>query len=87
RGGEAWGRLWKIQAPPKTKHLLWRISEPQEDWHIFFDCEGSKDAWNIMGLGQVLQQFQNVNQSIKDVILSICCTESTMTAGRAAVLI
>ncbi|GAU28498.1 hypothetical protein TSUD_295010 [Trifolium subterraneum] len=25
RVGEAWGALWKVQAPPKTKHLLWRI--------------------------------------------------------------
>ncbi|MCH83748.1 polynucleotidyl transferase ribonuclease H fold [Trifolium medium] len=25
RGEKAWGRLWKIQAPPKAKHLLWRI--------------------------------------------------------------
>jgi hypothetical protein len=23
--GEDWLRLWKIQAPPKAKHLLWRI--------------------------------------------------------------
>jgi hypothetical protein len=23
--GEDWGKLWKIQAPPKAKHLLWRI--------------------------------------------------------------
>jgi hypothetical protein len=25
REGEEWGSLWKIQAPPKVKHLLWRI--------------------------------------------------------------
>ncbi|GAU34086.1 hypothetical protein TSUD_255820 [Trifolium subterraneum] len=25
RGGEAWGALWKVHAPPKAKHLLWRI--------------------------------------------------------------
>jgi hypothetical protein len=24
-GGESWGKLWKIKAPPKAKHLLWRI--------------------------------------------------------------
>jgi ribonuclease HI len=24
-GDEAWKWIWKIQAPPKTKHLLWRI--------------------------------------------------------------
>ncbi|MCI08932.1 pentatricopeptide repeat-containing protein, partial [Trifolium medium] len=25
QGSEEWKWLWKIQAPPKTKHLLWRI--------------------------------------------------------------
>ncbi|MCH84971.1 RNA-directed DNA polymerase (Reverse transcriptase), partial [Trifolium medium] len=25
RGREEWGRIWKIQAPPKAKHFLWRI--------------------------------------------------------------
>jgi hypothetical protein len=25
QGNEDWKWLWKIQAPPKTKHLLWRI--------------------------------------------------------------
>ncbi|MCI33786.1 ribonuclease H protein, partial [Trifolium medium] len=25
REEDAWGALWKAQAPPKTKHLLWRI--------------------------------------------------------------
>ncbi|CAJ2640277.1 unnamed protein product [Trifolium pratense] len=27
RSGEAWGKLWKIQTPPKAKHLLWRICQ------------------------------------------------------------
>jgi hypothetical protein len=22
---EAWDELWKVQTPPKNKHLLWRI--------------------------------------------------------------
>jgi hypothetical protein len=25
QGNEDWKWLWKIHAPPKTKHLLWRI--------------------------------------------------------------
>ncbi|GAU31898.1 hypothetical protein TSUD_270830 [Trifolium subterraneum] len=25
REGDAWSALWKVQAPPKVKHLLWRI--------------------------------------------------------------
>jgi ribonuclease HI len=25
RAREEWGRLWKVQAPPKAKHFLWRI--------------------------------------------------------------
>jgi hypothetical protein len=25
RDEEAWGKLWKIQTPPKAKHLLWHI--------------------------------------------------------------
>jgi ribonuclease HI len=25
RGRNEWGRIWKIQAPPKAKHFLWRV--------------------------------------------------------------
>jgi hypothetical protein len=31
--------------------------------------------------------YQSVNQSIKDMIFTICCSENSTTAGRAAVLI
>jgi hypothetical protein len=25
RTREEWGRIWKVQAPPKAKHFLWRV--------------------------------------------------------------
>ncbi|MCI09099.1 ribonuclease H protein [Trifolium medium] len=60
RTSEPWGRLWKVQAPPKAKHLMWRICKeclPTQtrlrDHHVQcqIDCplclEFAEDDWHL----------------------------------------
>ncbi|KAK2449324.1 hypothetical protein QL285_008530 [Trifolium repens] len=87
---EQWSNIWKIQAPPKAKHLLWRIGKgcipTRTRLHdrcvpcplICPICEhGNEDDWHI---------FFNCHESIQAIQSAGLDHEDRATAGRFAVL-
>ncbi|PNX78298.1 ribonuclease H [Trifolium pratense] len=84
QGQEGWKHLWKVQAPPKTKHLLWRVCK---------DCLPTRErlheriaAWQNAGLYSCLQQRLQRCSTVKEVLFDICCHEEKEMAGKIAML-
>ncbi|CAJ2652949.1 unnamed protein product [Trifolium pratense] len=75
---EPWGRIWKIQAPPKAKHLLWRLCK---------ECLPSRRLRRKKDSLNVIQPRLTQFHSIKEVILDVCCNESNVVAGKVAMVL
>ncbi|PNX60349.1 hypothetical protein L195_g060140 [Trifolium pratense] len=84
RENAEWKWLWKIQAPPKAKHLLWRI------------CKGclptrtrlkERRAWQSAGIDSIGSPTMLRFNTVKEWILNFCRNSDCNEAGKAAMLL
>ncbi|MCI01385.1 pentatricopeptide repeat-containing protein [Trifolium medium] len=96
---DRWNSLWKIHAPPKTKHLLWRICKNCLHTRSRLQercvpcpmecplCRDSIETTKAAGLEQTVAGRVLHMRAADEVIMDICRTENKEVARRYAMLV
>ncbi|GAU45901.1 hypothetical protein TSUD_401110 [Trifolium subterraneum] len=82
---EDWKWIWKVHAPPKTKHLLWRLYRGCLPTRIRLN--ESIIVRQIAGLEDMITTRCIRLTTVKDVVMNICRFEDRDTVGQFAVLL
>ncbi|KAK2390980.1 hypothetical protein QL285_064484 [Trifolium repens] len=73
-----------VQCPEECPLCL---SCGEEELHLFFKCDSMRDAWHEMGLVNIIQPRIHALTNVRELIFDICRQESSLVAGKVAVLL
>ncbi|MCH90308.1 RNA-directed DNA polymerase (Reverse transcriptase) [Trifolium medium] len=82
---EGWKWLWKIQAPPKAKHLLWGIC--RECLPPRTRLKESRRAWQAAGLEPSISMVLQQHNTARAALLHLCKSNDANTAGKIAMVV